>query len=99
MNYRQLTVDAIMQGAKKVGNTYVGGHCVKNYGGVSGLGVFAWVLCSMVTTVAAGGAFVWLQQAGYLTDLTWENLKSKVTRSDNSLNEGLYHELSMDTGF
>lgn len=87
-----------LQGAKKVGNTYVGGRCVK-YGGASGVGVFLWVLFSILTTVAAGGAFLWLQQAGYLTELTWDNLKKKVTRSDNALNEGLYHELSMDTGF
>lgn len=89
----------ILQGARKVGSTYVGGQCVKSHGGVSGLGVFLWVLSSIFMTVAVGTALVWLQQAGYLTDLTWDNLKRKLTRTDNSLNEGLYHELSMDTGF
>lgn len=88
-----------LQAARKVNDMYVGGRCVKNAGGVSGLGVFLWVLCSTLTTVAAGAAVLWLQQAGFLTELTWDNLKRKVTRSDNALNEGLYHELSMDTGF
>ena len=85
-----------MQGAKKVGSTYIGGTCVRNYGGTSGVGVFIWVLCSMIFALTVGGALLWLQQAGYLT---WDKIRSKLSRSNNSLNEGLYHELSMDTGF
>ncbi len=76
-----------------------GGTCVKGSisgGGTSGAGVFLWVLCSMLFTLTVGGALLWLQQAGYLT---WDNIRNRFSRSHGALDEGLYHELSMDTGF
>lgn len=85
-----------LQGAVKVGNTYVGGTCVKSSAGTSGVGVFIWVLCSMTFALAIGSVLLWLQQAGYLT---WDLIRSRFSRNNNALDEGLYHELSMDTGF
>ena len=87
---------ACLQGAERQDEAYVGGTCVQHYGGTSGVGVLIWVLCSMIFALTAGGALLWLQQAGYLT---WDKIRSKFSRRDNALNEGLYHELSMDTGF
>lgn len=85
-----------VQGATKVGNTYVGGICVRSSGGTSRLGVFIWVLCSTMFALAIGGTLLWLCQAGYLT---WDHIRHKFLRNNNALDEGLYHELSMDTGF
>lgn len=89
----------VLQGSKKVGNRYVGGSCVKSSGsrsGTSSVGVFLWVLCSILFTLTLGGAALWLQQAGFLT---WDNIRSRFFRSRGALDESLYHELSMDTGF
>ena len=85
-----------MQGATKIGNTYVGGECVRSHGGTSGVGVFLWVTCSMLFALTVGGALLWLHQAGYLT---WDRIQYTFSRNRNGLDEGLYHELSMDTGF
>lgn len=90
-----------LQGAKQSGSRSVGGFCVKSgpggtRSGTSRLGVFVWVLCSILFTVTAGGALLWLNQAGFLT---WDNIRSRFRRGNGALDEGLYHELSMDTGF
>ncbi|KAL3154641.1 hypothetical protein ABBQ32_014088 [Trebouxia sp. C0010 RCD-2024] len=85
-----------VKGARKVGSTTVGGTCVRGAGGTSGLGVFIWILCSVLFALAIAGALLWLQQAGYLT---WEYIRNKFLRKSSALDEGLYHELSMDTGF
>ena len=90
-----------VQGSQKVGDKYVGGTCVKSSGGKSGtsaVGVFLWVLCSILLTFTVGGALLWLQQAGFLS-MTWENIRNRITRGRGALDESLYHELSMDTGF
>lgn len=60
------------------------------------MGVFTWVLCSVIVALATSGALLWLQQAGYLT---WDYIQNKFSRKNSALDEGLYHELSMDTGF
>ena len=88
-----------MQGAQKSSGRLVGGTCVKSSGtrtGTSGLGVFLWVLCTILFTVSIGAALLWLQQAGLLS---WDYIRSRFRRSGNALDESLYHELSMDTGF
>lgn len=85
-----------LQGARKVGNTYVGGTCVRSSGGTSGVAVFLWVLCFTISALAVGGTLLWLQQAGYLT---WDYIQKRFSRNNNALDAGLYHELSMDTGF
>lgn len=90
----------VAQGSKKSGTAYLGGRCVKSSGssggGTSGLGVFIWVLCSMLFSLAIGGGLLWLQQAGLLT---WDSIRNRFSRNHGALDEGLYHELSMDTGF
>ena len=85
-----------LQGARKVGSTTVGGTCVRGAGGTSGLGVFIWILCSVTFALATAGALLWLQQAGYLN---WDYIRNRFSRRNGALDEGLYHELSMDTGF
>ncbi|DBB04188.1 hypothetical protein WJX77_010421 [Trebouxia sp. C0004] len=90
-----------IQGSQQVGDKYVGGTCVKSSGGKSGtsaVGVFLWVLCSILLSFTVGGALLWLQQAGFLS-MTWENIRNRITRGRGALDESLYHELSMDTGF
>jgi hypothetical protein len=63
----------------------IGGECVRVRKGTPGWGVFLWVFFSLLIGAVGGMAVYWYYENKY--------------RRGGSLSEGLYHELSMDTGF
>jgi hypothetical protein len=77
------------QGAREWNNSgvvvRVGGRCVRAKRGTPGWGVFLWVFFTLPVGAILGLALQWY----------YENR----IRRGGPLAEGLYHELSMDTGF
>ncbi|KAK9824143.1 hypothetical protein WJX72_008089 [[Myrmecia] bisecta] len=65
-------------------DVYVAGRCVHAKRGTPGWGVFLWIFFSLLTGAAGGIGALWWHEHRY---------------KRSGLNDSLYHELSMDTGF
>jgi hypothetical protein len=64
---------------------------------MAGWAVALWVLLSLFCGAVVGCSLLWAHESGALSNLV--EYLSRRRKGDGTLNQSLYHELSMDTGF